>query len=139
MPNHFHILLYQKDDETALSKSMQSLATTYSMYFNKKYHRRGSTFESVFKASPVLNESYLQHITRYIHLNPKGYKQWAYSSYKDYLGSGTHHWVKRKQILSLFDSTIHYEQFVDDYVGLRDELATLKYELADHGSTYYDT
>lgn len=93
MPNHFHLLLHQGGDETAISKAMQSLATTYSMYFNRKHQRRGSIFESVFKASPVFNDSYLQHITRYIHLNPKDYKNWPYSSYKDYLHKGNNQWM----------------------------------------------
>jgi putative transposase len=139
MPNHFHLLMHQGDDTGMLSKSMQSLATTYSMYFNKKYKRRGSIFESVFKASPILNESYLQHITRYIHLNPKDFKNWPHSSYGDYLGRSSHSWVISDRILSAFDSTDQYKQFVDDYVDLRNELEALKYELADHRQTYYET
>ena len=138
MPNHFHLLLHQGEDISSLSKSMQSLATTYSMYFNKKYERRGSIFESVFKSSPVLNESYLQHITRYIHLNPKDFKAWPYSSYNDYLGGGSDGWVVTEKILSMFDSRAQYKQFIDDYLDLRNELEKLKYELADHCSTYYD-
>lgn len=139
MPNHFHLLLHQGEDEGRLSKSMQSLATTYSMYFNKKYDRRGSIFESVFKAAPILNQSYLQHITRYIHLNPKDFKGWPYSSYMDYLGSGVHGWVSVDRILSIFDSRGQYKQFIDDYEDLHDELDRLKRELADYGSTYYTT
>lgn len=137
MPNHFHLLLYQGEDAGSLSKSMQSLATTYSMYFNKKYSRRGSVFESVFKAVPVLNESYLQHITRYIHLNPRDFKNWPHSSYMDYMGSGSHGWVSVDRVLSIFDSREQYKQFIDDYKALRDELDSLKHELADYGDTYY--
>jgi putative transposase len=139
MPNHFHLLLHQGEDKTAVSKVMQSLATTYSMYLNSKYQRRGSIFESVFKASPILNEAYLQHITRYIHLNPKNYQVWPHSSYSDYLGAGHNHWVAKHEILDLFDTADQYATFVDDYKSLRDELANLKHELADHGSTYQNT
>lgn len=137
MPNHFHLLLYQAEDETAVSKAMQSLGTTYSMYFNKKYQRRGSAFESVFKSSPIVNDSYLLHITRYIHLNPREYKHWKYSSYSDYLAATTRHWIDCDQILEMFDSRQQYVAFVDDYVELRDELSSLKHELADHGDTYH--
>jgi putative transposase len=35
MPNHFHILLYEKT-ENGISIFMQKLATAYSMYFNQK-------------------------------------------------------------------------------------------------------
>ncbi len=139
MPNHFHLLLHQGEESGSLSKSMQSLATTYSMYFNKKYKKRGSIFESVFKASPILNESYLQHITRYIHLNPRDFKSWPHSSYRDYLSNGAHGWVVTGRILSIFESREVYERFVDDYVDMRNELEALKHELADHGETYYET
>ena len=135
MPNHFHLLLYQGEDESSLSRSMQSLATTYSMYFNKKYNKRGSIFESVFKASPILNERYLQHVTRYIHLNPKDFKNWRYSSYPDYIEKQSH-WLDTEPILKLFDNVKEYKEFIDDYVELRNELAELKYELADYAQTY---
>src|SRR3972149_11299304 len=36
MPNHFHILIYEKI-EGGISKYMLKLMTGYSMYFNKKY------------------------------------------------------------------------------------------------------
>lgn len=137
MPNHFHLLLHQNDDETAISKAMQSLATTYSMYFNRKYKRRGPLFESTFKAAAIFSDSYLQHISRYIHLNPKQFKTWAYSSYSDYLGSSKNQWVTYQEILDLFDGLEHYITFVNDYVALRDELSELKYELADDGHGYY--
>lgn len=45
----------------------------------------------------------------------------------------------KQEILDLFDSIEQYKAFVDDYVALRDELANLKYELADHGITYHNT
>ncbi|HUS26080.1 MAG TPA: transposase [Nevskiaceae bacterium] len=133
MPNHFHLLLYQHSNPSALSRSMQSLATTYSMYFNKRHKKRGSVFESVFKATPIMNDAYLQHITRYIHLNPKHYRQWQYSSYRTYLGDSGYAWVDCSRVLNLFDSQTQYRDFIDDYLGLRDELEKLKYDLADHG------
>lgn len=134
MPNHFHLLLYLGDDESALSKSMQSLAVTYSMYFNKKYQKRGKVFESVFKSSRVDSDQYLLHITRYIHLNPREYKSWSYSSYRDYL-SDTREWLRADMILDLFASREEYVQFVDDYKDLKDELDSLKYILADSGDS----
>jgi len=134
MPNHFHLLLYQGEDATAISKSIQSLAVTYSMYFNKKYNRRGSVFESAFKASNILNDSYLLHVTRYIHLNPDKYESWEHSSYKDYIGQ-SRSWVITQSILELFDSVGDYAKFVDDYKDMHDELEELKYGLADNAES----
>src|SRR3989344_8657918 len=38
MPNHFHLLLTQIEED-GISKFMQKLSTGYSMYYNKKYER----------------------------------------------------------------------------------------------------
>src|SRR3990172_2826432 len=40
MPSHFHLLIYQHTKD-AMQFFLKSLATSYSMYFNKKYKRLG--------------------------------------------------------------------------------------------------
>ena len=47
MPNHFHLLVTEKDDG-GISKFMQKVSTAYVMYYNKKYKRTGSLFEGKF-------------------------------------------------------------------------------------------
>ena len=104
MPNHFHILLTQKEKD-GISKFMQKLSTAYSMYYNKKYQRTGSLFEGKFKSQYLNTDKYLKYIFSYIHLNPvkliqkdwkeKGIKnkkdvlvylnKYFFSSYADYL------------------------------------------------------
>ena len=69
MPNHFHLLLKQKQ-ENGISKFMHKLGVGYSMYFNQKYERTGSLFQGTYKAIPVNNDSYFIHLPYYIHLNP---------------------------------------------------------------------
>lgn len=69
MPNHFHILLIQKE-ENGISKFLQKLSTAYVMYFNKKYKRTGSLFEGKFKSKHVTDDAYLKYLYSYIHLNP---------------------------------------------------------------------
>jgi len=69
MPNHFHLLLQQKE-ENGISQFLQRLGTSYTKYINKKENRSGCLFESVFKASHINSNEYLEQITRYIHLNP---------------------------------------------------------------------
>jgi len=67
MTNHIHLLVYQTDDAQSLRKLMSSLMTSYSKYFNLKYHHVGSVFESRYKAKRIGNDSYLTHISRYIY------------------------------------------------------------------------
>ncbi|MBM3272664.1 hypothetical protein FJY94_05350 [Candidatus Kaiserbacteria bacterium] len=105
MPNHFHILMTEKE-EGGISKFMQKVSTAYAMYYNNKYERTGGLFEGKFKAQHADDDRYLKYLFSYIHLNPvklidpqwkergirnkkavlthlKGY---AHSSYLDYLG-----------------------------------------------------
>ena len=39
MPNHFHFLLYQIE-KGSMAKLMHGIMTSYSRYFNHKYHKR---------------------------------------------------------------------------------------------------
>lgn len=105
MPNHFHLLIREKN-ENGTSLFMQRLLTAYTMYFNKKYSRTGVLFEGTFKAAHADEDQYLKYLFSYIHLNPikmfephwkeKGIKNkkraerflssFQYSSYLDYAG-----------------------------------------------------
>lgn len=69
MPNHFHMLIKQKEDG-GISKFMQRMGNSYTLTFNKKSNRSGRLFESTFKATWIFNEAQYQYITKYIHLNP---------------------------------------------------------------------
>lgn len=69
MPNHFHLLI-KEIKEGGISLFVQKVLTAYSMYFNKKHQRRGSLFESRFKAEHASEDRYLKYLFSYIHLNP---------------------------------------------------------------------
>lgn len=98
MPNHFHFLV--KLINPSLNSFMNSLGTRYSMYFNKKYKRSGVLFQDAYKAVTVESEEQLLHLSRYIHLNPKG-KPYP-TSLPNYLGNQNASWVKENYILSYF-------------------------------------
>lgn len=88
---------------------MRKLATTYAMYFNKRHNRIGYLFQGKYKAALVENDSYLLHVSRYIHLNPIDLQgsvpsHYPYSSYKYYLGEKHAKWLKTKIILDYFDT-----------------------------------
>lgn len=69
MPNHYHFVLKQKNDG-GITKFMRRLGTGYTMYTNTKYERNGHVFQGPFKAKTINGNEYLQHVVRYIHLNP---------------------------------------------------------------------
>jgi putative transposase len=130
MPNHVHLLLYQRQQGT-MTEFMRSLLTSYSMYFNKKYKRSGPLFESRYKASMISDDAYLQHITRYIHLNPRNWREYEYSSLPYYLHQVTDEWIDPKRITELFEGPNDYKQFVEDYEQNKEMMDILKLELAN--------
>jgi len=131
MSNHLHLFVYQKE-VPYLEKFMRSLMTSFSRYFNLKYKRTGPLFESRYKAIRLDNDVYLQHITRYIHLNPRLWQTYRYSSLGYYRAGDPPEWLKIKKILDLFKSRQDYMKFVADYEELSDMLSELKYRLANY-------
>lgn len=130
MPNHFHLLLYQAET-SAVTHLMQSVMTSYSRYFNTKYKRSGSLFESRFKASRIASETYLLHISRYIHLNPRYYKRYPYSSYRYYTKTAPmEEWFQPERVTNLFLSPQAYSEFVADYEDNKAVLDEIRNELA---------
>lgn len=132
MSNHFHLLLYQKSEQ-GVTQLLRRVSTGYVMYFNLRYKRVGGLFQGRFKASAINADNYLHHISRYIHMNPKDYKEWPYSSLKYYDGSGTFApWVIPDSVLELFeDDPSQYLDFLEDYVESKQELDELKWQLAN--------
>ncbi len=131
MSNHLHLFVYQKD-VPFLEKLMRSLMTSYSRYFNLKYKRTGPLYESRYKAVRTDNDSYLQHITRYIHLNPRLWQTYRYSSLNYYRAGREPEWLNTAKILGLFDSREDYQKFVADYEEHRDLMSELKHQLANY-------
>ncbi|HXY18201.1 MAG TPA: transposase [Candidatus Nitrosopolaris sp.] len=131
MPNHLHLLIYQ-DEPGTMRKLMSGVFTSYSKYFNKTYKRRGPLFESRYKASLISDQIYLEHISRYIHLNPSEWRQYSYSSLPYFLGRLKAEWVRPAKVADLFDSKADYLKFMEDYEGHRQMLEQTKRELANY-------
>lgn len=130
MSNHFHLLIYQQDTPF-LEKFMRSMMTSYSRYFNLKYKRSGPVFESRYKAARIDQDEYLQHISRYIHLNPRFWERYKYSSLHFYRDGGEPEWLLPEKILDIFNNRQEYMKFVADYEELRDMRSELTHQLAD--------
>ncbi len=130
MQNHLHLLVYQKDIG-AMAQLMRGVMTSYSRYFNKRYDRSGALFESRYKASSIDTHSYLEHITRYIHLNPKEWKTYQYSSLPYYCNERRAEWLLPQKILDQFSTSAEYLTFVKDYEANKVMLEEIKHELAN--------
>lgn len=132
MPNHIHLLVHQ-EDRLAIADFMRSLMTSYSMYYNRRYKRTGPVFEGRYKASLIYDHVYLEHISRYIHLNPKLWRTYRYSSLPFYVDEREAEWVNPGQIMSIFNSSAkEYRSFLEDYESHKAMLDEVKYELANN-------
>lgn len=68
MENHVHLCI--RTGEETLANMMRRLFTKYAIYFNKHYKRHGYLFQNRYKSILCQEETYLQELIRYIHLNP---------------------------------------------------------------------
>ncbi len=114
MPNHFHLLVRQKD--IVINSFANSLGTRYAMYFNRKYKRKGVLFQDVYKAVSVESEEQLLHLSRYIHMNPiKASNPSLPSSFPEYLGKRKTDWIKPNYVLDYFSVSnpkFSYQDFI---------------------------
>jgi len=69
MTNHVH-LLATPGAEDSIGKTLQSLGRRYVQYFNHRYARTGTLWESRYRATVIDSDSYLLACSRYIELNP---------------------------------------------------------------------
>jgi putative transposase len=147
MSNHFHILIKDNSevgsqDKGGISLFMQKLLTGYSMYFNTRYHRKGTLFESKFKAKHLDYDQYLKYQFAYIHLNPvslvdSGWKKkevvdiekakeflndYKNSSYLDYLGVDRPEGkiINRKEFPEYFETTTDFREMINEWMDFED-------------------
>jgi REP element-mobilizing transposase RayT len=107
LPNHYHLLLRTREGN--LSRAVQWLGVSYSIWFNLKHQRVGHLFQGRFKSFIVENERYFSSLCTYIHGNPlraglaENLADYRWSSYPFYAGSRKScPWLKTEVILGFF-------------------------------------
>ncbi len=68
LQNHAHFLL--RTGEVPLATLMRRLLTGYVVSFNRRHKRHGHLLQNRYKSIVCQEETYLQELVRYIHLNP---------------------------------------------------------------------
>jgi REP-associated tyrosine transposase len=90
MGNHVHFMIELV--ETTLPEGMQQLQSKYARGFNKRYGRTGHVFGNRYFSLPVVDDSHLLELCRYIVLNPvragacRAPEDWPWSSYSATIG-----------------------------------------------------
>lgn len=134
MPNHLHFLVKQLEDRGA-PIFMKNLQDSYARYFNTKFKRNGSLFQSMFKAVRIETDEQLLHVSRYIHLNPvssylikiEDLENYPWCSFGDYLGRRSLEFVNPGFILNFFKTPDEYHQFVFDQADYQRKLDKIKH------------
>lgn len=133
--NHFHLLARTR--KANLSRWMQWLITSYSVWFNRRYRLSGHLFQGRFKSFLVQENEYLVELSRYIHLNPvrgrvvgcgdpatrrQRLRSYRWSSYRGYAGlARQREFVIEELVLREFGGTgrkqqsqkLRYRRFVE--------------------------
>jgi|SRR3989344_7584609 len=128
MPNHFHLLLQQLEENGA-SEFLRRMADSYTRYFNTKNKRVGPLFQGTFKAKIIKNDEYLLQVSKYIHRNPVTLSKWntkvlsdyTFSSYPGYLNSKRNFQFCDTETISKYFSknpNLSYQSFVEEKEGI---------------------
>lgn len=139
MPNHFHFFIKQKGAQS-IDKFIQSLATRYTMYFNKKYKRVGGLYQGTYKGVLIEIDAQFIYLSKYIHKQALIHKSNSAtkgqtfpvhehpSSYPEYLSKRKTEWVHPEEVLSFFSKSnpkLTYKAFVEeseDFSSIKDEI-----------------
>jgi len=123
MPNHYHLLLESKE-EGGISKFMMKLNVGYAKYFNKKYKRSGTLFESRYKSILVEKEAHFTYLPYYIHFNPLDLKfpEWRDNKLKDHKKAigflDSYRWSSHLDYLGKENfSSLIQKNFLSDFFG----------------------
>ena len=128
MPNHYHLLLHTKNAN--LSKAIQWLSVSYTVWFNKKHNRIGHLFQGRFKSFIIENDKYFATLCLYTHGNPlragivKDLSDYTWSSYPGYLNSDKRgEWLTTNMLLSMYgDSARRLKRAHVSYLGQKTKI-----------------
>lgn len=110
-PDCFHLLLRQ-NTKGSLQSLLRSLGTRYSMYFNKKYARKGALFEGPYKSVAVKSERLLLNLTAKFHQEDNA----QYSSASEYAGQTKSDWINANTVLNFAkNQNINYKKYIQKF------------------------
>jgi len=139
MPNHFHLLVSQKQDN-GIPKFMANFLNSYTRYHNLKHQRIGPLFLNQYQAVRIETEEQFLHVSRYIHLNPYSayvvkklteLTSYPWSSFKEYIENKAPTICQTEKILQLFKTKSAYQQFVFDQADYQKKLQHIKHLLLE--------
>ena len=131
MSNHIHIAI--QVGTIRLSQIMQNIALRYTKRINRNQNRFGHLFQGRFRSIIIDDNSYLNELIRYIHMNPvranivNSPEEYSWSSHRTYLGLDQITWLTRETVLKRFGTHFdtaraNYKNFIHQNVDRESEL-----------------
>lgn len=136
LSNHGHFLL--RSGPAGIAALMRRLLTGYAVSYNRRHKRHGQLFQNRYKSIVCQEDSYLQELVRYIHLNPlrakividlKELDNYSYCGHSALMGKRKREWQEIEYVLGYFGTRIgdarkKYRTYVENGVtlGRRPEL-----------------
>jgi len=130
IPNHFHLIIWIKDQIVFEGKSIEDpvligkivseqfrrMFIRYSMTINKSRQRTGSLFSRPFRRNVILGEELLKYKIFYTHYNPikhgicNTFEDYLYSSYKEIIkeNSGL---ITKSRLIQVFGSIESFREY----------------------------
>lgn len=131
LPSQFHLLIYVR--KTQLAKIMSSLLTSYSMYWNSKYKKKGGVFQGRFRSKVVDPKEYFVRASRYIHAQPSYFglstdpSLYPYSSLREIIGISQVKLIDKNEVLKYIgDSPWALEEYKKSVIETIDQIPKLK-------------
>lgn len=132
MPNHFHLLLEQLQDD-GIRTGMGLLGNSYTKSFNKKHNRVGPLFQGRFQSVEITDDEQLVHVFRYILLNPYVAKlvdhpsAYPWSSWNDHFSTGSTSICHDQRLEDYFLSRQAFHDFILDHASYARSLHAAKH------------
>lgn len=129
IPNHAHFLF--RTGSVSLADLMRRILTGYAVSFNRRHKRHGQLFQNRYKSIVCQEDTYLQELVRYIHLNPlrakivpdlNVLKNYPYSGHSVLMGKEKRAWQDCGYVLGYFGNTVRkarkaYVSYMEAGVG----------------------
>lgn len=147
MPTHFHFLLRQ-EVEGGISNYISQVQNSHTRFFNTRHERQGTLFLNRFKSVRIETQIQLNHVSRYIHLNPYSShivsslaetEQYPWSSFSQYMGYSGRVCISPEAVLSSFSSRSAYQAYVFDRADYNRCLKQLEHTMLGYSESQTPT
>lgn len=133
MPNHYHFLLKQLQDN-GIKKFISNFQNSYSKSFNLINKREGSLFLHSFKTKVITSEEAFIYVCRYVHINHvtsclikfNQLKTYPFSSYSWYLNKILNKFINTDLMMNHFKTKNRFIKFHENQIDYQRKLREIK-------------